>query len=153
MQVAAVVPAQLPPVQLYDVGEFVQVAVNTDVPPDATLDGLAVSVQTGAEDCTPLPVTITAFGLPVPLLATEIELTVDTASLGVYVTPSVHDAPAATLPAQLLVTPYTLLLLAMLEMVSVVAPVLVSVTVFAALVLPTAWLAKVSDVGLRDTAG
>jgi hypothetical protein len=54
---------------------------------------------------------------------------------------------------QLLVTPYTLLLLAMLEMVRVALPVLVSVTVWTALVVPTAWLANVSVVGFRETAG
>ncbi len=48
----------------------------------------------------------------------------------------------------MLVTPYTLFLLAILEMVSVAFPVLVSVTDFAALVVPTAWLVNVSDVGL-----
>jgi hypothetical protein len=51
------------------------------------------------------------------------------------------------------VTPYTLLFLAMPEMISVTPPVLVNVTVCAALVLPTAWLLKVSEVGLRDTTG
>ena len=64
-------------------GELLQLAVRTEVPPDTTLDGLAVSIQTGIVDETPLPLTISACGLPVALLVTAMELSVDTADVGV----------------------------------------------------------------------
>jgi hypothetical protein len=64
----------------------------------------------------------------------------------------VQDPFAAKL-AQLWLKPYTLLFLTMPDIDSVAPPVLVSVTVFGGLVVPTGWLVNVSEVGLSETAG
>jgi hypothetical protein len=135
------------------VGVLVQLDVNTDVPFLRTVEGAAVSVQTGALDAMPVPLTFTLWGLPAALLATDTELDMLVAEAGLNVTLTVQDPLAATLEPQLCVTPNTLLALAMLLIVSAALPVLVSVTLRAALVVPTVWLVNVSAVGFRDTAG
>lgn len=101
---------------------LVQLDVNTDVPFLRTVEGVAVSVQTGALDAMPVPLTFTLWGLPVALLAINIELNVVVAEAG--------------LDPQLCVTPNTLLALVMPLIVRVALPVLVSAKVLAALVLP-----------------
>ena len=86
----------------------------------------------------------------------------DTAALrlpvaeGLKVTAMLQCAPAATELPQVLVCvksfalePVTL----MPEIVSAALPVLVSVTLCAALVVPVAWLAKARLVGLSETTG
>jgi hypothetical protein len=61
---------------------LVQLEVRTDVPFAETVVGLAVSVQTGAAVGTTLPFSTTVFGLLAALLVIVIELTVETAVLG-----------------------------------------------------------------------
>lgn len=116
---------------------FVQLEVSTEVPLAATAAGEAVKVQIGAPAGTPVPLSITECGLPMALLVTVTELTVLTAEVGVKLTPKLQLAPAATVLPQLLVRLNTLLFLTMLVMVRGALPVLVSVTVLAALVVPT----------------
>jgi hypothetical protein len=153
LQLAVVLATQVPPVQLYDVGELVQLAVSVEDPARDTLLGFGTRVQIGAPAGTPTPLTATACGLPVALSVTRIELDVVTAVAGLKVTFRVQLALAARLEPQSFVTANTLLALAMLVMVSAALPVLVRVTVLVALVVPTFWLAKVRVVGLSVTPG
>jgi hypothetical protein len=74
------------------------------------------------------------------------------ATVGLKVTSMLQEAPAATLEPHVLVWekgPLT----AMLEMVSVEVPVFSSVTAWALLLTPSAWEAKVKEVGERLAAG
>lgn len=119
----------------------------------ATVVGLAVSVQTGAPAGIPTPLSVTTCGLPTASLVTVRELSVETADVGLKVTFSVQLDCTCLIPLQLWVTAYTLLPLTMLVMVRSEPPVFFKLIVFAALVVPTAWLAKFSAVGLSETAG
>lgn len=56
VHVAAVVPAQLPPVQLNEVALGLQLAVSLDVRPGAIRPGTAVRAQLGAPLALPVPV-------------------------------------------------------------------------------------------------
>ena len=47
MQVEAVVPAHVPPVQEYDLGELLQLAVKVTVLPAETDEGFAIKVHVG----------------------------------------------------------------------------------------------------------
>lgn len=47
MQVAAVFPAQVPPVQIYEVATGEQLAVSVDALPEVIDGGAATTVQTG----------------------------------------------------------------------------------------------------------
>ena len=152
MQVAAVVPAQVPPVQLYDVGLLVQLGVSTDVAFLWMLGGVAVKVHTGWLGDWPVPVKPTACGLPVALLVTMMPPERRPTAVGVKVTLSVQEPAAATDAPQLWLSAKSPLAV-MLAMVSAALPVLLSVTVCAALVLPTLRVAKLSKVALRVTAG
>jgi len=101
---------------------------------------------------TPVPLNVTCCGL---LAALSVIVTVPEkfpAVGGVKVTLMVQFFPGSTLDPQLLVSP-KLVLAAMLLMVSVALPVLVSVTGCEALVVPTLTLLKVRLVGERVTAG
>ena len=152
LQVAAVVPAQVPPVQLYDVGLLVQLEVSTDVAFLWMLGGVAVKVHTGWLGDWPVPVKPTACGLPVALLVTMMPPERRPTAVGVKVTLSVQEPAAATEAPQLWLSAKSPLAV-MLAMVSAALPVVLSVTVCAALVLPTLRVVKVSVVGLSDTAG
>jgi hypothetical protein len=63
VQLATDVPAQLPPVQAYEVGELLQLTVSIDVPPLVIDAGVAVTVQTGTGGST---VTVALAAVPVP---------------------------------------------------------------------------------------
>ena len=67
MHVGEVLPAHDPPVQRYEVGPEVQLAVSTADPPGKTLDGSAAIMQTGFVGTT---VTATLAKGPVPALLT-----------------------------------------------------------------------------------
>src|SRR5438874_2124413 len=106
-----------------------------------------------------VPLKGTLCGLPDALsLMDKLAVRVPVA-VGVKVTLTVHEAPAASvlgLIGQLLVWAKSLALVPvspMLVMVRAPVPLLVSVTVWAALLVPTAWFAKLTLVGLRLTAG
>ncbi len=62
-QVAAVVPAQLPPVQAYELGELVQLALRVELAPVVIDAGEAVTVHTGMGGST---VTVALAEVPVP---------------------------------------------------------------------------------------
>ena len=64
-QVAPVVPAQVPPVQLKELGGVVQLAVSVEVPPGLIIgeDALNVQKRVGAE----VTVTVALAILPTPL--------------------------------------------------------------------------------------
>src|SRR5579864_5057318 len=76
----------------------------------------------------------------------------DPVTVGLNVTLIVQFAPAATELPQVLVSPYCALA-KILVMLSAALPLLVSVTVWAALVLLTCWLANVSAAEERLTLG
>lgn len=101
---------------------------------------------------TPVPVSVTCCGLFAALsVIVTVPLKVPAVG-GVKVTEIVQFFPAATLVPQVLVSP-KFVLAAMLVMVRVALPVLVSVTVCAALVVPTLTLLKVKLAGKSWTAG
>jgi hypothetical protein len=76
------------------------------------------------------------------------------AAVGVKVTPIVHEAPALTVPPQVLVAANSGLGdVVTCEMVSAAVPEFFSVTVCVALVVPTVCVAKVKAAGLRSIAG
>jgi hypothetical protein len=60
--VAAVVPLQVPPVQMYELTDGLQFAVRVELPPKATELGEAVTVQTGRV----VTVTVAVARAPVP---------------------------------------------------------------------------------------
>ena len=116
------------------------------------------SVMAGAETV-PVPKSATVCGLPVALsLIVTLALRLPVAE-GENVTLIVQFAPAANvlgLSGQEFVwakSPALIPLTAILLIVSAAVPLLVSVTDLAALVVPTSWLPKLSDVGLSVTAG
>src|SRR5436305_1826137 len=108
-----------------------------------------VSVTVGAAL---VPVRPTVCGLPEALSVTlELPVRVPDA-VGVNVTLMLQFPPDASEPPQLSVSAKSPLA-TMLLMVRVAVPVFDSVTVCAALVVPTLWLAKVSEVGERLATG
>ena len=116
------------------------------------------SVTAGAETV-PVPESATLCGLPAALsLIVTLALRLPVA-VGENVTLSVQVAPAASvlgLSGQVFVcakSPALAPLTPMLLIVNAAVPLLVSVTDFAALVVPTSWLPKLSDVGLSVTPG
>jgi len=100
----------------------------------------------------PVPVRETVCGLPVALSATEIVPVTVPFATGVKVTEMLHEAPAAMVGVQVVVSAKPALAL-MLEMVRLAAPVLVRVIVCAGLVVPLSCVLKVRLVGERVTAG
>jgi hypothetical protein len=104
----------------------------------------------------PVPVSATICGLPVALsLSVSVALLVPVA-VGVNVTLMAQIAPAATLDPQVLVwakSPLLAPVIVMLLMVSAAVPVLVRVSVSAALFVPTVWLPKAIELLERLTAG
>lgn len=153
VQLAVVLPAQVPPVQLYEVGVLVQLAVSVDEPARDTVLGAAARVQIGAPAGTPTPLTGSTCGLPAALSVNTIELVVVPATVGLKVTFTVQLAPAARLAPQLWVRPNTLLLLTMLVMFKTALPVLVRVAVLAALVVPIFCAANDNEQGLHVAIG
>ena len=100
------------------------------------------------EDCAvvPVPLTLTACGLPVPLLITLID------ALRAPVLPGLNVTPIEQLPPTAMVVQVELamansdgLLLPTLDTETAAPPILVTDTLLAALMLPTVWLPKVSD--------
>jgi hypothetical protein len=101
--------------------------------------GLGVIVRTGPP-ATPDPVRLTVWGLPVALSVMLTDAVRDPVEVGLNVTLMVHFAPAPTLVPHVFVRAKSPLLVpvrAMLAIVSVALPVLVSVTTRAVLVVPT----------------
>ncbi len=104
----------------------------------------------------PVPEKVTDCGLPVALSVRVRAAVKDPLAAGVKVTLIVQLAPAATLAPQLLVCAKSLGLvpvMAILVMLKAALPVLFRVTDWAALEVPTAWLAKVRLAGERLAAG
>ena len=100
----------------------------------------------------PVPVSDTVCGLPLALSATESEPVRVPVAVGLKVTLIVQLAPAATLVPQVLVSEKSPVV-EMLVMLRVAVPVLVSVTVSAALLVPSTVTGKVRLVGESVTAG
>jgi hypothetical protein len=112
----------------------------------------AERLTTGAEAAAPVPVRLTDCGLPEALsVMLRVPVRVPDA-VGVNVTLMVQLAPAATELPQVLVWAKSPLA-EMLVRLSEALPVLESVTDCAALVVPTVWLAKVSEEAERLTTG
>lgn len=101
----------------------------------------------------PVPVRFTVCGLPVALSVNTTAAVRVPAALGVNVTLSVHWLEAESEEPQVLVklkSPALAPVTWMLENVKVALPTLINVADAAALVVPTAWLAKVTVVGLIE---
>ena len=108
----------------------------------------AERLTTGAEAAAPVPVRLTDCGLPEALsVMLKVPVRIPEA-VGVNVTLMVQLAPAATELPQVSVSAKSPLA-EILVIVKVAEPVLLSVTVCAALVVPTVWLAKVIEVAER----
>ena len=109
--------------------------------------------ETFATGPTPVPDSGTLCGLPGALLVTSMLAERTPTAVGLKRTLIEHDLVGASVdPAQLLVRTKSLGLasaLATAEMVTLAAPVLVTVTVRAVLVVPTAWLPKATLVGVK----
>jgi hypothetical protein len=100
----------------------------------------------------PVPLSVTVCGLP-PALSVIVTLPLRVPpTVGVKVTEIVH-VPAAAIEAPQVLLWLKSPLAAMLLIVSAADPVLVSVTVWAALLVFTNWLPKLRLVGEKDTAG
>jgi hypothetical protein len=100
----------------------------------------------------PDPDSATDWGLAGALSLIVSEPVRDPEALGVKVTETAQFAPGLSEPAQVLVSLKSPLA-AMLLIVIVPLPVFVRVTVWAALLVPTAWLPKFKLVGLKLAAG
>ena len=101
-------------------------------------------------EATPVPLRLTVCGLPVALSMIVIVPAWAPVAVGVNVTLIEQFPPAATELPQVFVWAYCALA-AILVTLSAALPPLVSVTVCAALVVPTSWLAKVRLVEERLT--
>ncbi len=116
----------------------------------------AERLTTGAEAAAPVPVRLTDCGLPEALSVILRPPDRVPEAVGVNVTLMVQFAPAATELPQLLVcakSPLFVPVTAMLVRFSEALPVFESVTVCAALVVPTVWLVKVNEEAERLTTG
>jgi len=103
---------------------------------------------------TPEPLNGTFCGLPPPLSLTLTDAVLAPLAVGLKLTEMVQLAPAATAVPQLFVwlkSPGLVPLILMDEIESDVAPLLVSLTVFAAVFVPTLTEPKLKDVGLSCT--
>ena len=113
--------------------------------PNAKLLGVTVTV---AVPPLPVPVSVTVCGLPVALSVKVIAPVRVPAAVGLNEIWNVHGAASAAMLGHCAnVAPAKSPLIAMLVNVTVVFPVLFTVTVCVALVVPTAWLANVNAVG------
>jgi len=112
---------------------------------------VADKVAFGPENTT-LPLKATDCGLPGALSVTKSVPFIVSEVLGVKVTVTMQFAPDARVEPQVLVSP-KLALAAILTMLSVAVPELLSVTVCAALVVPTASKPKVRSVTDKVTLG
>jgi hypothetical protein len=104
----------------------------------------------------PVPERVAVWGLPVALSVSVTEAAKDPLAAGLNVTLTVQLAPAATLAPQLLLcakSPGFAPVSVMLLMLKAALPVLLSVKVWAELVVPTAWLPKARVVGERLATG
>ena len=154
VQLDAVFPAQVPPPQAKEVAVGEHMALSVEVRPEGTLEGLADSVQTGAVDGMPAPVTGTARGLPTALVVTMMEAARVSTAWGVNVTLSVQLAEAASVAPQLWVTPNMLPMVLPIAVIDKAAlPELVRVMLRPELVDPTSWLENINQVGFNVTAG
>jgi hypothetical protein len=105
---------------------------------------------------TPVPVRLTAWGLPLALSVIVTAALRAPVAVGLNVTLMVQLAAAATLVPQVLVwlkSPLFVPVMAMLVMLSAAVPVFERVTACAVLLVLTNWLLNVSDAGDRPTAG
>jgi uncharacterized protein YqcC (DUF446 family) len=105
---------------------------------------------------TPVPERVTVWGDPAALSVMVTDAPRLPAAVGVNVTEMLQLPPAATLAPQVLVcakSPGLVPATAMLVTVKAAVPVLLSVTDWAALVVPTFWLAYVRLPELSDTIG
>ena len=130
VQVEAVVPTQVPPVQVKEVTAGLQLAVRTVDLPGATLVGTGVRVQIGTLDATPLPVRLTC-GLLAGLLPLIFSVAMrPPATVGLKLTLRVQDAFGAKVaPHPVTAKSFGLIVISLLEIVNVTAPVLVNTTV------------------------
>lgn len=112
--------------------------------------------ETLATGATALPVSITLCGLLGALSVTVKDAVRLPVALGAKVILNVQVAPASTLVPQLLVwekSPALAPVIAMLEIVSVPVPPLDKLSAWAELLVPTAWLVKLTVVPEKVTAG
>jgi hypothetical protein len=117
---------------------------------------VAESETTGAGAAVPVPVRVTDCGEPAALSASETDAVKVAADAGVKVIAIEHIAPAATDVPQVLVSAKSVELGPVMEtllMESAALPVLVSVTVCAALVEPTCAVKVSGPVAERETTG
>ena len=108
------------------------------------------------EEDVPVPDSDTDWGLPGALSVMEIVPSLEPELIGVNVTLIVQLVPSASELPQLLVcekSPGFVPPTAMLVMVKVALPVLLSVTTFAELLVPSTWLGNTRLTGESDTAG
>lgn len=100
----------------------------------------------------PVPVRLTVWGLPGALsLNDKVPVRVPCA-VGVNVTLTVHFLPTSNVAPQVVFEIAKSPLALVLAILSVAVPALVSVTFFAALVVPTGVFAKVREVGVKLTS-
>jgi hypothetical protein len=127
--------------------------------PKSMLPAESVGAGTSGVASTPVPDSATECGLPVALVVTVIAAVRVPDPTGANWTRIVQDAPAATVPlAGQVPDPRRNSLewvpdLPMPEIVSEPLPVFESVTICAALTVPTVWLPKATELVLSDTAG
>lgn len=110
--------------------------------PTATLPKFRVEVEKANAGPVPLPERLTVCGLFDALLTTLNDPPAAAEVAGVKVTLMVQEEPAASEPGHRFATPKPLELLAMLEIATDERPRFFTVTVWAELVVPTAWLPK-----------
>ena len=114
--------------------------------PNAKLLGVTVTV---AVPGVPVPVSVTVCGLPVALSVNVIAPVRVPVAVGLNDIWNVHGVPSTAMLGHCTsVAPAKSPEVAMLVNVTVVPPVLDTVTLCVALVVPTAWLPKVNDVGV-----
>ncbi len=112
---------------------------------------LALEVQYGE---VPVPLNGTLFGEEAALLGMETAPLLAAAEVGEKVTPNVHVPVGATVaPLQRLLVSANSPLLPNVPRIKFPLPMFVSVNVFVALVVPTAWFPKFPLLGLMLTAG
>lgn len=137
---------------LLSVTVWTALAAPTSTVPNARL--VELRLTTGAE--TPVPLRLTLCGLPAALSATVSLALIAPAAVGAKVTEIVQLALALRLLPHVVVVPKSrglVPVVVMLLIFRVAFPLLVSVTVFAALVVFTVSLPKAMVSGLKDTPG
>src|SRR5271166_877703 len=140
---------------LHPLGRLDPGGLGRDTPPPAWARTIARTIL--RNDCPaycPVPVSLMTAGPSGALCVTVAAPVMAPVTLGVKVTLKVHFPPAAKVALQGFVPDGVAVkspLARMLEIVSVLPELLVSVTVFAALVVPTAWVPKARLVGESET--